>query len=98
MRVDTRDMISVSDAQSRGLSGLISDAELGRTPVIVRNSKPAAAIVSIAELNRIDDLEENLVLLVATLARTVTDSGVRHDLGDVAAELAVDLDDLGEEE
>ncbi len=93
MAIELRDLISVSEASSLGISGLVQDAEQGRTRVILRHSKPAAAVISIAKLQRMDELEEDLMLLVTAFARAVTDTGARHSLADVAAELGVDLDD-----
>lgn len=93
MKTDTRNLISVSEASNRGVSGLVADAESGTTQVIIRNSKPAAAVISIAELDRIEEVHENAVLLIAALARGVADSGARHDLDDVAAMFGVDLSD-----
>ncbi|HEY5881647.1 MAG TPA: type II toxin-antitoxin system Phd/YefM family antitoxin [Nakamurella sp.] len=80
MEVDTRDLISVSDANSRGISGLVADAERGHSRIIVRNSKPVAAVISVSEYDRLAELEENLVLLVAAFARLATDSGDWVDL------------------
>lgn len=100
MLVDTRDMLSVSDANTRGVSGLVQDADDGRTRVITRNGKPAAAVVSIAELERLNELQENLTLVIAALARITTDSGGRHSLEEVAAELGIDISEIddGEDE
>lgn len=97
MSVQLRDLLSVSEAQSRGVSALVQDAEQGRTRVILRHSKPAAAVVSIARLERMEEIEEDLMLMVATLARMMVDTGRRHSLDDVAAEFGVDLDDDDED-
>ena len=48
---------------------------------------------SMDRLDRIDELEEDLLLWGIALVRTITDSGARHSLEDVAAEFGVDLDD-----
>lgn len=98
MKTGTRNLISVSEASNRGISGLVADAEGGTTQVIIRNSKPAAAVVSIAELDRIEELHENAVLLIAALARDLTDTGVRHDLDDIAATFGVDLSNIDDDE
>lgn len=91
MRIDTRDLISVSDANAKGISSLVADAERGRSRIIVRNSKPVAAVVSVSEYDRLADLEENLALMVAAFARLVADGGDWVDLDDLADELGVDL-------
>ena len=93
MSVQVRDLMSVSEASNRGVSALVQDAEQGRTRVILRHSKPAAAVVSIARLERMEELEEDLMLLVTTLARVMGDTGRRHSLEDVAAEFGIDLDE-----
>lgn len=96
MNVDTHDMISVTEANNRGVSRLIQDAASGRTQIVLRNNKVVAAVVgveNIERLQRLDELESDLRLLSVALARTVTDSGRRYTLDEVAAELGVDLDD-----
>lgn len=99
MKVDTRDLISVSDANSKGISGLVADAERGQSKIIVRNSKPVAAVVSVGEYDRLAEMEENLVLMVAAFARLATDNGDWVDLDDLAHDLGVDLadDDVADE-
>jgi prevent-host-death family protein len=98
MKVDTRDLISVTDANNKGISGLVADAERGQSRIIVRNSKPVAAVVSVGEYDRLAELEENLVLMVAAFARMATDTGDWIELDDLAAELGVDLDEPDEDE
>lgn len=100
MNVDTRDLISVSEASNRGVSRLISDAESGRPQVVLRNSKAVAAIVDIGcmdRLQRLEDLEDDLRLLSIALVRSAADTGRRHDLDDVLAEAGIDPDDLDED-
>lgn len=101
MNVDTHDLISVSEASNRGVSRLIQDAALGHTQVVLRNNKAVAAVVgieSIERLQRLDELESDLRLLSVALARTVIDSGRRYSLDEVAAELGVDLETLGDDD
>ncbi|MFN2494619.1 MAG: hypothetical protein ABR608_01750 [Pseudonocardiaceae bacterium] len=100
MNVDTHDLISVSEASSRGVSRLIQDAIGGRTQVVLRNNKAVAAVVGMEDVERLrhlEELESDLRLLSVALARTVTDSGRRYTLEEVAAELGVDLDDLDDD-
>ncbi|GEL48315.1 type II toxin-antitoxin system Phd/YefM family antitoxin [Cellulomonas hominis] len=95
MRTDTRDIVSVSDA-AKNFSRYTSEVSEGRSIVIVRNNEPTAALVPLDRMDRIDridELEEDLLLWGLALARTVTDSGERHELADVAAEFGVDLDE-----
>ena len=93
MRVDTSDIVSVSEANTRGVSKLISDAESGRPQVVLRNGKAVAAIVDIDRmdrLQRLDDLEDDLRLLSIALIRSAADSGRRYALDDVLAEAGID--------
>jgi prevent-host-death family protein len=96
VNVDTRDMISVTEA-SREVSRLVTEAaEDGRTWVVMKSNRPAAMIVGMAQmerLQRVDDLEQDLRLWAVALVRSVTDDGERFDLDDVAREFGVDLDD-----
>ncbi len=101
MNVDTQDLISVTEASNRGVSRLIQDAAQGRTQVVLRNNKAVAAVVgieAIERLARLDELESDLRLLSVALARTVTDSGRRYSLDEVAAEFGVDLDALAKDD
>jgi len=94
MRIDTNDVISVTEASTQGLSKLVNEVSKGRLLVVFRNNQPAAAIVDIKTMERLqylEELEEDLKLIAIAWARSLTDSGERYDLDDVAAELGVDL-------
>lgn len=100
MNVDTRDLISITDASNRGVSKLVSDAENGRPQVLMRNSKAVAAVVNIDSmdrLQRLDELEDDLRLLSIALVRAAADSGRRYDLDEVLAEVGIDPATLDEE-
>ena len=100
MNIDPQDLISVTEANNRGVSRLIQDAARGRPQVVLRNNKAVAAVVSIEaveRLARLEELEEDLRLLSVALARTVTDSGKRYRLDEVAAEFGVDLEALADD-
>lgn len=95
MRIDTNDLISVTNANKAGISRLVNDAAEGRTIGILRNSEVAAFIIGpeqAARLSHIDEIEEDLRMWAAALIRVATDSGRRHDLDDVLAELEIELD------
>ncbi|MEU8631617.1 type II toxin-antitoxin system Phd/YefM family antitoxin [Amycolatopsis sp. NPDC048633] len=96
MNIDSDDIVSVTDAGQR-FSRLVSDvSETGRRFVVMRNNRPAAVIANIESmerLQRIEEVEEDLKLLSIAWVRTMTDSGARHSLEDVAAEFDVDLDE-----
>lgn len=94
MRVDTNDMISVTEASGR-FSRLVTEAASGRTFCVMKNNEFAAAIVGREELERLQrlrDVEEDLRLWTIALVRTITDDGDRYDLDEVAREFEVDLD------
>lgn len=100
MNVDTRDLISITDANNKGVSKLVADAESGRPQVLLRNSRAVAAVVNIDSmdrLQRIDELEDDLRLLSIALVRAAADNGRRYDLDDVLAEVGIDPDSLGED-
>lgn len=100
MNVDTRDLISISEASTRGVSKLVADAENGRPQVLMRNSKAVAVVVnmeSMDRLQRIDELESDVRLLSIALVRAAADDGRRFDLDDVLAEAGIDPDGLDEE-
>jgi len=95
MRIDTNDLISVTNANKAGISRLVSQAADGKTIGILRNSEVAAFIIGpeqAARLSRLDEIEADLRLWTAALIRVATDSGQRHDLDDVLAELNIELD------
>jgi PHD/YefM family antitoxin component YafN of YafNO toxin-antitoxin module len=101
MNIDTRDLISVSEVSSRGLSSIVNEAAEGRLKVILRSNKPVAAIVDIATMEKLQELEEreeDLRLLGMAIARTAADSGTRYSLRDVAAKLGIDPDSLADDE
>lgn len=100
MKIDLADLISVTDANNKGVSKLVNEASEGRQFVVLRNNKPTAAIVGIDQLERLEhleQLEEDMKLLAITLARTVTDSGDRISLADAAASLGIGLDEGSED-
>jgi prevent-host-death family protein len=100
MRTDTRDLVSVTDA-GRNFGRYASEAAEGRTLVIVRNNEPTAALVPLAQMDRLsklDELEEDLRLWSVALIRTITDSGDRYSLDSIAEEFGVDLDEPEDDE
>lgn len=100
MNVDTRDLISISEASNRGVSKLVADAESGRPQVLMRNSKAVAAVVTVEtmdRLQRLEELEDDLRLLSIALVRAAADRGRRYELDDVLAEAGIDPDTLDED-
>lgn len=99
MRTDTKNLLSVTEL-SRNVSRVVTSASRGHTHVILNNNKPTAALIDMESAERlahIDEIEEDLKLLAATLVRMATDSGERHSLEDVAAEFGIDLGEFGED-
>lgn len=97
--VSSAQTISVTDAASRGVAGLVKDAESGRDLIVSRHGKPVAAVVSIDRLARLDELESDLRDIALILARVGTDNGVRTNLDEAMgafgysrAELEAELD------
>ena len=83
--VDTSDLISVSDAAKLGVSGLVRAAEEGHGHVLLRNNKPVAAVVSIERLEQLQQLEEDMIDVSLSVARTLTTGPDRRSLDDVLA-------------
>lgn len=94
MKIESDDMISVTEASQKGISKLVAEACAGHTRVVMRNNQPAAAIVdmnTMARLQHLDELEDDMRLLSVAWVRALTDSGARHRLDDVLADLDIDL-------
>lgn len=101
MKIDTNDLISVTEANSKGVSRLITEASQGRDIVVIRNNKPAAAIISMEKLERlrrIEEWEDDIKLLALAVIRSATDTGQRVELADAAARFGIDLDALDDDE
>jgi prevent-host-death family protein len=95
MKIDTRDMVNVSEASRKGVSWLVSKAEEGHPVLIVKNSEPSVVVTNVETMERLstmDETIENLQLLTAALVRRAADNGDRFDLDDVIAELDIDED------
>lgn len=94
--VDTKELISISDAGKIGLSALVKAAERGEQRVLMRNNKPIAAVVGIDVLERTEELEERLLDVSLALTRLLTTDERRHSLDDVLDRFGFTRDDLGE--
>lgn len=81
--IDTADLLSISDANKIGVSGLVRDAEQGHEHVLLRNNRPVAAVVSIERLEQLQQLEEDLLDLALASARMLTAGLARHSLDQV---------------
>jgi antitoxin (DNA-binding transcriptional repressor) of toxin-antitoxin stability system len=95
--VDTKELISVSEASKLGVSALVKAAERGEQRVLMRNNKPIAAIVGIEALERADGLEERLLDISLALTRLLTDGDKRHSLDEVLERFGITRDELQED-
>lgn len=94
MKTDTRDLVSATQA-ARDFSALTARVSAGSRVVVLKNNAPAVAIVPMADMERLDrveEAEEDIRMIAVALARMATDDGSRHALADVAAEFGIDLD------
>lgn len=97
MKIDLDSMVSVSEASSRGVSRLVTEAEAGREWVILRGSKPAAAMIGMDRLRRLQQLEAlecDMGYLMTAIGRLITESADAVDVDDVQAGLHLAPDDL----
>ncbi|TAK31349.1 MAG: type II toxin-antitoxin system Phd/YefM family antitoxin [Chloroflexota bacterium] len=85
-RIDTANLVSISEASKRGILKLANDAAGGHEQILMRNNKPVAAVVGMDRLNELDELqrlEEDMLDIVLATARMVDDNGKRYSLDDV---------------
>jgi prevent-host-death family protein len=85
--VDTAALISISEANRLGVSGLVREAEAGNEQVVLRNNKPVAAVVSMKRLEELQQREDDLLDVSLAAARMLTTGERRHSLDDVLAQL-----------
>jgi len=98
-RVDTANLVSISEATKRGISKLASDAANGREQILMRNNKPVAAVVGMDRLNELDELqrlEEDMLDIVLATVRMVDDNGKRYSLDDVLKHFGYTREELRE--
>lgn len=101
MKVDTKHLIAVTEANSRGLSKLAKEAEGGHDWVLLRNNKPVAAVVGMGRMERLEaleEIEEDLQLMALALTRVVTDNGNRTSFDKVLAQFGFTRSDLADAE
>ena len=88
--IDTSHALSVSEAASRGVSGLLKAAEAGDDVVVARHGRPVAAVVSTERLAELQRLENDLHDAALAVMRVATDDGRRTSLDDAIVELGLD--------
>ena len=86
--------LSVTEAASRGVAGLVKDAESGDDVVVARHGRAVAAVVSMSHLQRIHSLEADLRDAALVLARAATDSGLRGSLDEAITSFGFDRAEL----
>lgn len=94
-RVDTEDMVSVTEIGSRGVSHFVTQAAGGRDLVVLRNNKPAAMLISMERyelMQRALDDATDLALGTARLA--LAEGGGLTNLDDVLAGFGVTREEL----
>jgi antitoxin (DNA-binding transcriptional repressor) of toxin-antitoxin stability system len=95
-RIDTSDLISISDANKMGISSLVHDAERGREHILLRNNKPVAAVISMERLEALQQLEDDLLDISLAAARLATAGPDRTMLDDVLTQFGFTRDQLRE--
>lgn len=94
--LDSKELISVSEAGKLGISKLVTAAERGEQRVLIKNNKPVAAVIGIGTLERNEELEEQLLDLSLAVTRLLTTSERRHSLDDVLDRLGFTRKDIEE--
>ena len=94
LTLDTRELISVTEAGRLGISALVKVAEQGEQRVLMKNNKPVAAVVGIEALERNEELEERLLDVSLALTRLLTTNERRHSLDDVIGRFGFTREDL----
>ncbi len=97
MKIDTADMVSVSEANSRGVSKLVAEAEAGREWVILRANKPAAAVIGVSRLQRLRELEEReggMGSIVTAITRMLIEHDKAKDVDEIQKHLGIPDDEL----
>ncbi len=95
-RVETDDLISISDANRLGVSALIREVEEGRQRLVLRNNKPVAVVMSVERFEQLQQLQDDLIDITLAASRMMTTSGRRHSLDDVLERLGYSREELAE--
>ncbi|MCL2091370.1 MAG: type II toxin-antitoxin system prevent-host-death family antitoxin [Micrococcales bacterium] len=92
--LDPARRISVTEAHSLGVAGLVRDAEAGGDLVVTRHGRPVAAVVSTQHLAALRVLEDDLRDAALVVLRMAGDAGVRGSLDDTIAAFGFDRTEL----
>ncbi len=94
--IDTSDLISITDANKLGVSGLVREAEAGNEQIVLRNNKPVAAVVSMEWIEQMQQLEEDLLDVSLAAARMLTTGTRRNSLDEALAQFGYTREQLGD--
>lgn len=86
--------LSVTDASSRGVAGLIKDAERGEDIIVQRHGRAVAAVISVEQFDELHRVRADLITASLVLARELSDTGTRTDLNAAIAAFGFDRDEL----
>ena len=92
-RLDDSVLLSIAEANKLGVAGLVRQVEEGHEPVLLRNNKPVAAVVSLKRLEQLEQLQDDLADLSLAVACALTTGPERHNLDDVLAQFGYTRDD-----
>lgn len=87
-------VLSVTEASTRGVAGLLKDSEHGTDTVVERHGKPVAAVVNIRHFEDLRELERDLRSAALVLSRAATYTGRRTDLDSVISGLGFSRGEL----
>jgi prevent-host-death family protein len=86
--------VSVTAATSRGVAGLVKDAEMGEDVIVERHGRAVAAVVSVDHFEQLKRMRADVSSAALILARELTDTGNRTSLDDVFSSFGLDRADL----
>ncbi len=89
----THRAVSVTTAASRGVAGLVKDAE-AEDIIVERHGRPVAAVVSVEHFEQYQRMRSDLSAAALILARELTDTGNRTTLDDAFTQLGFDRAEL----
>lgn len=92
---EAENIISISDASNLGISTLIREVEEGCEWIVTRHGKAVAVVTNMERLERLKQLEDDLVDIMLVACRMATTSADRYSLDEVLSRFGYTRDDLG---
>lgn len=86
--------VSVTAATSRGVAGLVKDAEMGEDVIVERHGRVVAAVVSVDHFEQLKRMRADVSSAPLILAREFTGTGTRTSLVDAFSSFGLDRADL----